>query len=188
MHELKIYRRAICHYNEEWCNIGRGIYFSVQNWHAEFNEFWPKHSKIWKIYTLMCCFWPKYIMFELKKYRGFMFEGKLTCTSKNNIRNLANFHQSTWKSQNWDFDAILLSKMGSFQSTFARNFQFLTPLPPLFVPVRFTCTPSQRTFPLVSYPSHPLSKKVPRRLWCLFWIKNWGVKREKRINFFVNST
>ena len=39
----------------------------VQNWHEEFDEFWPEHSKISKIYTLMGCFWPKYIMFELKK-------------------------------------------------------------------------------------------------------------------------
>ena len=38
------------------------------------------------------------------------FKGNLTCScaSKNNMRNLANFHQSTWKSQNWDFDGILL--------------------------------------------------------------------------------
>ena len=35
------------------------------------------------------------------------FEGKLTCAFKNDMRNLVNFHQSTWKSQNWDFDRIL---------------------------------------------------------------------------------
>ena len=39
------------------------------------------------------------------------FEGKLTCASKNEIKNLANFHQSTWKSQNWDVYGILLSKV-----------------------------------------------------------------------------
>ena len=27
-----------------------------------------------KMYTLMGCFWPKYIMFELKKYGGVMFD------------------------------------------------------------------------------------------------------------------
>ena len=37
------------------------------------------------------------------------FEGKLSCPSKNYM-NLAIFHQST-KSQNWDFDDILLSKV-----------------------------------------------------------------------------
>ena len=39
------------------------------------------------------------------------FEGKLTCASKNDMRNLASFHQSTQKCQNWDFDGILLSKV-----------------------------------------------------------------------------
>ena len=29
--------------------------------------------KISKIYTLMDCFWPKCMMFELKKYRGVIF-------------------------------------------------------------------------------------------------------------------
>ena len=38
-------------------------------------------------------------------------EGKLTCYFKNNIKNLANFHQSTWKSQSWFLDGILLSKV-----------------------------------------------------------------------------
>ena len=37
------------------------------------------------------------------------FEGKLTFAFKNNIRNLGNFRQSTWKSQNLDFDGILLN-------------------------------------------------------------------------------
>ena len=33
------------------------------------------YSSTWfsKIYTLMGCFWPKYVMFELKKYRGVIF-------------------------------------------------------------------------------------------------------------------
>ena len=42
---------------------------------------------------------------------GAKFEEKLTCTSKNDMKNLENFHQSTRKSQNWDFDGILLSKL-----------------------------------------------------------------------------
>ena len=36
---------------------------------------------------------------------------KLTCACKNDIRNLANFHQSMLESKNWDFDGILLSKV-----------------------------------------------------------------------------
>ena len=39
------------------------------------------------------------------------FGEKLTCGLENNIRNMANFHQSTWKYQNWDFDGILLFKV-----------------------------------------------------------------------------
>ena len=31
-------------------------------------------------------------------------------TLENDMRNLANFHQSTQKSQKWDLDRILLSK------------------------------------------------------------------------------
>ena len=38
------------------------------------------------------------------------FEGKLTFAFKNDMKNLRNFHQSNWKSQNLYFDGILLSK------------------------------------------------------------------------------
>ena len=71
--EFKIYRGVMCHENEEWYKNWRGINFSVQNWHGQFDEFWFKHSKISKICTLIGCLWPKYIMFDLKKYRGVMF-------------------------------------------------------------------------------------------------------------------
>ena len=39
------------------------------------------------------------------------FEEKLTCCLENDMRNLANFDQSTRKSQNWNFDRILLPKV-----------------------------------------------------------------------------
>ena len=39
------------------------------------------------------------------------FEKKLTCGLENDMRNMANFHLSTSKCQNWDFDGILLSKV-----------------------------------------------------------------------------
>ena len=57
----------MCHDNEEWCKIWRGIDLSVQNWHKEFDKFWPEHLKISNICTLRGCFWPKYIMLEPKK-------------------------------------------------------------------------------------------------------------------------
>ena len=38
-------------------------------------------------------------------------EEKLTCGLENEMRNLVNFYQSTRKSQNWDLDGILSSKV-----------------------------------------------------------------------------
>ena len=35
------------------------------------------------------------------------FEEKLTCSLENDMRNMENFYQSNWKSQNWDIDGIL---------------------------------------------------------------------------------
>ena len=67
MYGLKIYSGVMCYGNEEWCKIWRGIDLSVQNWHEEFGTFCPKHLKISKIYPLMDSFWPKHLMFELKK-------------------------------------------------------------------------------------------------------------------------
>ena len=48
------------------------------------------------------------------------FEEKLTCGLENNMRNLENFHQSTWQCQNWYFPGILLSKVQNAQ---AKNLQ-----------------------------------------------------------------
>ena len=39
----------------------------------EFDEFWPAHSKVSKIFILMCSFLAKYILFELNNYRGVIF-------------------------------------------------------------------------------------------------------------------
>ena len=39
------------------------------------------------------------------------FEETLSSGLENDIRNLANFHQSSRKFQNWDLDGILLSKV-----------------------------------------------------------------------------
>ena len=75
MYELKIYKGFVCHENVEWSEIWRGIDLLFQNWHEEFNEFWPEHSKISKTCSLVGYFWPKYIMFEVKKYRGVLFDG-----------------------------------------------------------------------------------------------------------------
>ena len=39
------------------------------------------------------------------------FEEKVTCGLENDMKNLVNFHQSTQKSQNWDFYWVFLSKV-----------------------------------------------------------------------------
>ena len=39
------------------------------------------------------------------------FEEKLTCSLEIDVKNLENFHQSTQKCQNWNFDGVLLSKV-----------------------------------------------------------------------------
>ena len=64
----------MCHDNEEWCKIWTQVDWLVQNWHEKFNNFWLQHSKISNICTLMGCFWPEYIIFDLRKYRGNMFD------------------------------------------------------------------------------------------------------------------
>ena len=39
------------------------------------------------------------------------FEEKLTCSLEIDMRNLANFHQTTGECQNWDFHGTLFSKV-----------------------------------------------------------------------------
>ena len=65
----------LCHENEEWCKTWKEIDFLFQNWHEKFDEFWSAHLKVSRSCSLMGSFWTKYIMFELKKYRGVMFDG-----------------------------------------------------------------------------------------------------------------
>ena len=43
------------------------------------------------------------------------FKEKLTYGLENDMGNLTNFHQSSGKSQNWDFDGILLSKQNMYE-------------------------------------------------------------------------
>ena len=41
-----------------------------------------------------------------------IFEGKLTCAFKNDMRDYSKFsREHVWTSKNWDFDGILLSKV-----------------------------------------------------------------------------
>ena len=116
----------MCYNNKEWRRIRKEIDLPVQNWHDEFNKFWHEHLKEQKLYTLMGWFWRKYAMFEIQKYKEVVFYdtrewckiwfGK--CGLERSMKNLANFHQSTWKSQNWDFYGVLLSKV---ENVWAQN-------------------------------------------------------------------
>ena len=75
-------------------------------------NFDPSTLKVSKVFILMCSFSAKYILFELKKYRGVSFmklkwDAKLgeesTCRLKIGIRNLTNCDPSPWKSQKDSF-------------------------------------------------------------------------------------
>ena len=116
MYEIKFYRGVMCHENKERCKIWRGLDLSIQNWHEEFDEVWPEHSKISKICTLMGCFWRKYIMLELKKVqRSYVWlHWRLMQNLKENWLVFSKITQRIWKFfvhklKNRDF--ILKSKM-----------------------------------------------------------------------------
>ena len=54
----------------------RGIQNLERNWLVVSKltkGIWGEHSKVSKIFTLMGYFWAKYILFELKRYRGVIF-------------------------------------------------------------------------------------------------------------------
>ena len=113
------YRGVISNDTEEWWKIWVEIDLSFQNCHKEFDEFWPEHLVenlhfngllLNKVYNV----WAKKSIGEfclMALNIDATFEGKLTCAFKNDMRNLANFHQNTWKCQNWYFHGILLSKV-----------------------------------------------------------------------------
>ena len=71
--ELKKYRGIIFHETEERYKIWRGIDLSFQNWKKKFGKLWPEHLKVSRSFILMDSFWAKYVLFELKKYRGVIF-------------------------------------------------------------------------------------------------------------------
>ena len=71
--QAKKVQRGYLSWNWRGIQIRRGIDLSFQNRHKEFDTFWPEHSKVSKIFILTGSFWAKYILFELKKYRGVIF-------------------------------------------------------------------------------------------------------------------
>ena len=118
--ELKKYRGIIFHETEEGYKIWRGIDLSFQNSHKEFYKFWPEHSEVSKIFTLIGSFWAKYILFELKKYRGVIFheteEGYkiwrgIDLSFQNSHKKFDKFWPELSKVKNFRFNRLLLSKV-----------------------------------------------------------------------------
>ena len=66
------YRGIMSHDREDWCRIWRKTDLLFQKW-QEFGEIWPKHLQVSKICTFICSYCAKYVMFDLKKYRGVIF-------------------------------------------------------------------------------------------------------------------
>ena len=70
---LRKYRGVIFHETVEeyktWC----GIDLLFENWDKKFDNFWPEHLKVSKVFPLMGFFSGKYILLELKNYRGVIF-------------------------------------------------------------------------------------------------------------------
>ena len=68
--------------------------FLFEKWREQFGELWEVESL--KICSFMGYFYRKYVMFELKRYRGFVL-WKMTYGFKTDIGNLVNLHTSSWK-------------------------------------------------------------------------------------------
>ena len=82
----------------------------------------PSTWKVSKIFSLMGSFWAKYILFELKKYRGVIFHDteelckfwrKTELCFEKRLEKFSKFSPEHLKGkcQNWEFDEILLSKV-----------------------------------------------------------------------------
>ena len=71
-------------------------------------------KKNWSVVSKMTRIWG-ILTQALESLKNLHFHWFLFCKVfsdlENDMRNMANFHQSTWKCQNWDLDGILLSKV-----------------------------------------------------------------------------
>ena len=92
-------------------------HWSDAKWHNELGELSLEHPKSEKLY-FDGSFLSKAFNVSARKFQRnyvswqwrVMQNLKLTCGLKNNLRNLLNFHVSSWKSKNLHFDGLLLSK------------------------------------------------------------------------------
>ena len=70
------------------------LFIWKMTWEIWWNLTWAAENL--KIWTLMGYFCRKYVMFELKRYRGVLL-CKMTYGFKNYISNLISFHTRSWK-------------------------------------------------------------------------------------------
>ena len=93
--QLEKYRRLISHDTKKISKLWRKLAFCLKNDRRNlWTLTWTVESL--KVYTLMGYFCRKYVMFELKIYRG-VVSWKMTYGFKNDKRKLLNFHSSSWK-------------------------------------------------------------------------------------------
>ena len=93
---------------------------SFQNWHKEFDKFWPEHSKVSKHFTLISSFWAKYILFEVKKVqtRYLLWSWRGIQSLERNRLVVSKLTSGNWQILTWTlkslktfyFNKLLLSK------------------------------------------------------------------------------
>ena len=85
------------------------------------------------------------------------FNEKLTCCLENDMKNLTNFHQSTWKCQNWNFDGILLPKV---ENAWIYELCVMTMKNDTKIQVELTCR-------FKTYMGNPSAQKSKKFVFCL---------------------
>ena len=119
MCDLQIYRGVMCHDNEEW-------YQNYKELTCYFKDMRNSQILTRALESLktLCFNWllvtKVYLVWATKVQRSYLswqwremqiLKKNSLVVWKKDLRNLANFYQSTWKYQNWDFDEILSSKV-----------------------------------------------------------------------------
>ena len=115
--ELKKYKGVIFHDTEQWCKIWINPDLVVSKMAWGIGWTFIRAPKSLKIVHWWAAF-AQSIHCQLENLGGIVmtlkgvakFKRKLTCRLKNDIKNLVNFHASSWKSENVHFDWIHLSK------------------------------------------------------------------------------